>query len=136
MDAMVSCDGPAHIGRTERLRAPDPLAAEGDPSAAPSRRAVAPAAGGLDPQPLAGAERPRGLRLDLGVPDEVASHRAVPAAVGARWRVTAPLGQQRVRHVLERLDLADDAVAAAALAVAAGVASHRVLDHSQRELEL
>src|SRR4051812_30538012 len=65
-------------------------------------RAVSPAAGGLDPKPLACPERPRGLRLHLDVTDEVASHRSVPAAVGSRRRVTAALGQQRVRHVLER----------------------------------
>src|SRR3712207_6853619 len=43
---------------------------------------------------------------------------------------------QRVRHVLERLDLAHDAVAAPVGAVAARIPAHRVSRHAQRELEL
>src|SRR5215211_1131832 len=149
---MVSCDARAHIGWMERPVAPDPLRRPGDPSggsqavlsdsadaslrqtttgggALPPGRAVSPASRGLDPQPLAGPECPRGLRSHLVAPDEVAPERAVPAALCPRRRVTAALGQQRVRHVLERLDLADDPVAAAVLAVAAGVAAHRIPRH-------
>src|SRR3954452_19679617 len=46
------------------------------------------------------------------------------------------LRDQRVAHVRERLDLADDAVTAAMRPVAAGAAADRVLDRADRELAL
>ena len=91
---------------------------------------------GLDSQAIAGAERTGGLRRQLVAVQQVAAALAVRAAVGAGRRVPAALGEQRVAHVGQRLDLAHDAVAAAVLAVAAAAPAQRVLDRAQRELQL
>ena len=45
-------------------------------------------------------------------------------------------GEDRVVHVVERLELADDAVATAMAPGSAAAAADRVLDDAQRELEL
>ena len=66
------------------------------------------------------------LRRQLLAVEQVAPARARLAAVRARRRVAAALGDERVGHVLERLDLAHDAVAAAVLAGAARAAAQRV----------
>ena len=58
------------------------------------------------------------------------------AAAGARRGVAAALGDQRVGHRRERLELAHDAVAAAMRARAARAAADRVARDAQRELEL
>src|SRR4051794_39548377 len=74
---------------------------------------------GLDSQPVAAPERTGGLRGDLVTVDEVATGGARIAPVRALRPVPAPLGDQRVGHLLERLDLANHAVAAALRAGAA-----------------
>ena len=70
-------------------------------------------AGGLDPQALAGRERAGRLGLDRPAVEQIDADGPVLPAVGAARRVTAALGDQRELHRLERLELADDAVAAA-----------------------
>src|SRR4051812_23736494 len=74
--------------RTPRAALPSPVAS---PAGRPQAQAPARAQ-------LAGR-----LRGPLLAGDEVAPGRAVRAAVGARRRVAAALGEQRPRHVLERL---------------------------------
>src|SRR5215207_2963557 len=81
----------------------------------------------LDSQLLPAEELARGLRLELGAVQQVAPARAVVAAICARWSVPAALGQQRIGHGLERLELAHDAVAAALRARAAAATADRVL---------
>ena len=76
------------------------------------------------------------LRRQLLAVEQVAPARAGLAAVGAGRRVAAALGEQRVAHRRERLELAHDPVAAAVLAVAAGAAPQRVAHDAQRELQL
>src|SRR3954453_3453995 len=87
----------------------------------------------LDSQPIAGAQCTGGLRRQLVPVQQVATARAVAAAVRAARRMPPPLGQGRVAHAVERLDLADAAVAAGVLAVPAAVPPQRVLDRAQRE---
>src|SRR3954447_13123998 len=94
---------------------------------------VASSAGGLEAQPLAGAQLPGGLRRDLAAVDEVAPDRAVGSAVGPGGRGPAALGKQREGHVLQRLALAHDAVAAAEAPGAAAAAAQLVARHAQRE---
>src|SRR4051812_16806830 len=96
---------------------------------------MAASAGGLDAQPLTGAQPTGGLRRDLLTADEVAPGGAVAAALGAPRPRAPPLGDQRVGHALQRPDPADDAAPAAMGAVAAGAPADRVLDDAQRELE-
>src|SRR5687767_12028776 len=86
----------------------------------------------LDSQPIAGPEATRRLRLELLAIEQVATALAVAAAVGPAWRVAAPLREQRVAHVGQRLDLADDAVAPGVPPVAAAAPAHCVLDRAQR----
>src|SRR5688572_30615183 len=90
----------------------------------------------LDPQPLTGAQAAARLRLQLLAVEQVAAPLARLPARRARRGVAAALGQQGVAHVLQRLDLAHDALAAAVRAASTGVAAQRVADHAQRELEL
>ena len=79
----------------ERPRRRDPLRGRARASV-PARGAVAAAAGRLDAQAVARAQRARRLRLELLAVEQVAPARAVLAAVGARRRVAAALGDQRV----------------------------------------
>src|SRR5436309_14554443 len=90
----------------------------------------------LDTQPVTGAQPPRRLGRQLFAVEEVAPGPARRAPVRPRRRVAPALGDQGVLHLLERLDLAHDAVAAAKAARAPASAAHRVLDDAQRELEL
>src|SRR3954447_9452915 len=101
-----------------------------------SRLAMSTTSRGFDPQTVTGSQATGRLRFDVLAVDAVAAARARLAAVGAARGGAAALGQQRVGHVAEGLELADDAVAAALLAVPAGVAPDRVLDGAQRELQL
>src|SRR3954453_11122473 len=80
----------------------------------------------LDPQPLTRPQATAGLRGQLLAVQEVAPLRARLAAVRAGRRVAAALGEQRVVHLGERLELAHHAVAALVRAVAAGAAADRV----------
>src|SRR5829696_4537067 len=91
---------------------------------------------GLDPQPLAAPQATGRLRGKLVAVEQVAPRLARLPAGRARRGVPAALGQQRVAHVRERLELPHHAVAAAMLAVAAGAAPQLVADDAQRELEL
>src|SRR3954453_12374202 len=90
----------------------------------------------LDPQTLTGAQATRRPRLELLAVQQVAAPLTRLTAVGARRRVASTLGEQGVAHVGERLELADDPVAAAVRAAAAGAAPQGVARHAQRELEL
>ena len=90
----------------------------------------------LDSQPVAGMEVARRLRRQLLAVDEVLTPRARLATIGARRRMAAALGDQRVAHLGERLELAHHAVAAARAPRAARAAAQRVLDRAQRELQL
>src|SRR4051794_33283692 len=118
------------------------LAAIGSPmiprprNATRSGFAMSATSGGLDSQPVAAPQSTGGLGRRLVAVHEVAARGAWLASGGALRPVTAALGDERVGHLLERLDLADHAVAAAMPAFAAGTAAHRVLDGAQRELEL
>src|SRR2546423_7098606 len=98
--------------------------------------AMSATSGGLDSQPVAAPQRTGGLRRHLVAVHEVAARGTGLAAMGALRAVAAALGYQRVGHLLERLDLADHAVAAVVPARTARVAPHRVFDRAQRELEL
>src|SRR4051812_48258264 len=89
----------------------------------------------LDTQALPGCKLASDLRLELGAVQQVASARAVAAAGGAWWGMAPALGQQRIGHRLERLELAHDAVAATPRARAAAAAPDRVLHDAHRELE-
>src|SRR5215208_7145584 len=75
---------------------------------------------GLDSQPVAGLQRSRCLRRQLVAVDEVPTLRAGLATIRARRGVPAPLRDQRVAHLGERLQLAHHAVAAAPAARPAG----------------
>src|SRR4051794_19537938 len=91
---------------------------------------------GLDAQPVAGAQGTGGLARDLFSVHEVAARLSRLAAAGARRGVPAALGDQRIAHVGERLNLTHHAVAAAVATGAARPAAHRVLHGAQRELQL
>src|SRR5439155_24287322 len=67
----------------------------------------------LDPQPPARPQDAGRLRRRLLAVDQVPARLARRSARGARRCVAAALGDQRVAHLRERLELADDAVAAA-----------------------
>src|SRR4051812_50008343 len=96
-----------------------------------SRFAMSATSWGLDPQPVAAPQSTGGLGRDLVAVHEVAPAGARLAAGGAARRVAAALGDQRPAHLVERLDLAHHAVAAALGAPAARVAPHRVLHPAQ-----
>src|SRR5690242_6255844 len=102
----------------------------------PRRAPVSTPAWGLDAQVVARLQRAGCLRLELVAVQEVAAGPARLAARRTRRRVPAPLGDQGEAHLVERLQLAHDAVAAVVIAAAAGASSHGVLDRSQRELQL
>src|SRR4051794_20451487 len=80
----------------------------------------------LDRQSLPGPQATRRLRRQLVAVEQVAPARPGLAAVRTRRPVAAALGEQRVAHVGERLDLADDPVASAVLPAAARPAPDRV----------
>ena len=88
------------------------------PAAAAASRCADAARRAASPSPSARAPR---RRAGCG-PARPASPPSAPGG-----RVAAALGDERVRHLLERLDLADDAVAAAVRARAARAAAQRVL---------
>ncbi len=68
--------------------------------------------GSLDSKSVAGAKLAGGLRPELLPVQEVPATGAGPAALRA-WRgMAAALGDERVAHPLERLDLADHALPA------------------------
>src|SRR5215203_3420121 len=106
---------------------PNPTNPTGSPKSATSRR--------LYPQSLAAPQATARLRRQLLAVEQVAPARAGFAAGGAR-RGVAALGQQRELHLLQRLELAHDAVAAALPAGAARTAPDGVAGDAQRELEL
>src|SRR3954452_19191877 len=91
-------------------------------------RSVPATAGRLYPQPVAGLQGARRLRRQLVAVQQVAAGLARLAAVRAGRRVAAALGDQRVAHLVECLQLAHHPVAAAELAVTARPPPHRVLD--------
>src|SRR4051812_815453 len=98
--------------------------------------AMSATSGGLDSQPVAAPERTGGLRRHGFAVHEVEALGARLATGGTLRRVAAALGDQRVRHVRQGLDLAYHAVAAAVYARPARVAAHGVLDSAEGELEL
>src|SRR5215210_2127774 len=98
--------------------------------------AISATSGRLDPQPVSRLEGARRLRLQLRPVQQVPTRRALLAARRSGRRVSAALRDERVAHLGERLQLADDAVAAAPAPGAARAAPERVLDRTQRELEL
>src|SRR5688572_11457231 len=99
-----------------------------------SRSAMAASSRGLDPQAHARPQATRRLRGQLLAVEQVAPARAGLAPVRAARRVAPALGEQREAHLVERLQLAHDAVAAAVAAGAAGVAADGVLDNTHGEL--
>src|SRR5829696_8550985 len=98
--------------------------------------APAASAGCLDAQDVAGLEVAGRLRRQLLAVQEVASHCARVAAALAARRNGASLGQQRQPAGLECLELADDAVAAAAPARTARAVAYLVAADAQRVREL
>src|SRR5262245_10360456 len=101
-----------------------------------SPSAISATSGGLDAQPVSGAERARRLRRQLVPVQQVPTRRARLAALGAGRGVAAALRDQREAHLVERLELAGDAVAAAVAAGAPRAVAARVRNRPQRELEL
>src|ERR1700690_654690 len=91
------------------------------------------ASGRFDAQPLPGAQRARDLAWQWLAVERVAPGRSRLAPGGAPRGVPAALGDQREGHLLQRLQLADHAVAAARVPGAAGAAPARVLHDAQRE---
>src|SRR5829696_3339063 len=90
----------------------------------------------LDSQPVAGLQGSRRLRRQLVAVDQVPTPSARLATVGPRRGVPAPLRDQRVAHLRERLELAHHTVAAAIAPGPAGAAAKRVLHRPEREFEL
>src|SRR5438105_4132640 len=86
--------------------------------------AVAAAARRLDPEALAGGERSHRLGRQLLSVEQVAASRSGLATARTPRAVAAPLREQRVLHLLERLDLPDHPVAAPMTARPAGAAAH------------
>ena len=97
---------------------------------------MAASSGGLEPEPVTDAQATCRLGAQLLAVEQVAPRCAGLSAVGARRGVTPALGDERVLHLRERLDLADDAVAPVVAPGAAAAAPARVLDDAQRELDL
>src|SRR4051812_16234105 len=89
--------------------------------------AISATSGGLDSQPVAAPQRTCGLGRDLLAVHEVAPGLARLASVRALRPVAAALGDQRVRHLVQGLELAHHAVAAAVLPGPAGTPADRVL---------
>src|SRR5215212_9631389 len=75
--------------------------------------AISATSGRLDAQPVSRLEGARRLCRQLLPVQQVPTRRAVLAALRAGRRVAAALGDQGVAHLGERLQLADDPVAAA-----------------------
>src|SRR3954454_21668501 len=92
--------------------------------------------GGRDSQPLPAPQPTDALRRYLLAIDEIPPGGARLAACRPLRPVAAALGDERVRHLVQGLELAHDAVAAAMPAAASGPAPHGVLDGPQRELQL
>src|SRR3954451_5742445 len=90
----------------------------------------------LDSKSVARAERAGRLARQLLAVDQVPTPGAGLATVRSRRGVAAALGDQRIAHLGQRLQLADHAVAAGLAAGAARAAPQRVLDRTQRELQL
>src|SRR4051794_39390194 len=90
--------------------------------------AMSATSGGLDSEPVAAPQRTGGLRADLLAVHEVDARGARLAAGGTLRAAPAALGDQRVGHLLERLDLAHHAVTATVGAGAARSAPYRVFD--------
>ena len=91
---------------------------------------------GLDSQPVAGAQRAEALPGNSSP-----FSRFLPGAPGSPpstpgGAVAAPLGDQRVAHLVERLELAGHAVAAARRPAPPESRRSAYLDGAQRELEL
>src|SRR5947207_1300680 len=122
---MVGYDACPHIGHLERLFGADPLLALRGPLTCAARR--------TNLQLLPAEKGPRGLRRQHFAVEQIAAGGAVRAALRAGWGVPAALGQQRVRHRFEGLDLADHAVAATVGTGAAAAAPDRVPNDAQRE---
>src|SRR6266545_7022727 len=130
--------GPPMMPRPQKAtRRPAP--APGDARCAAmssSAPAISATSGRLDPQPVSGAEGAGRLRRQLVPVQEVPTRRAGLAALRAGRSVAAALGDEREAHLVECLELADDAVAAALPSRPAGAPPERVPDRPQRELEL
>src|SRR5215212_490114 len=125
--------GPPMIPRPQKAtrRAPAPGGARCAAMASSLSLAISASSRGLDAQPVSGPEGARRLRRQLLPVQQVPTRRAVLAAVRAPRPEAPALGDQGVAHLVERLELADDAVAAAMRAAAAGAAPQRVLDRAQ-----
>src|SRR5215218_6739759 len=95
--------------------------------------AMSATSGGLDSQPVSGAERSRRLGRQLVPVQQVPTRPARLPAVRARGRVAAALRDERVAHLVERLQVTHHAVAAALAPRPAGATPERVLDRAQRE---
>src|SRR5829696_7759572 len=78
-----------------------------------SSSAISAASRGLDSQSVAGLQGSRCLCRQLVAVDEVPTPSALLATVGPRRRVPASLGDERVAHLGQHLELSDHAVAAA-----------------------
>src|SRR3954464_13008523 len=79
----------------------------------PTLSAISAASRCLDPQSLAGAQRPARLGRQFFPVKQVAPARARLPAGGAGWTMPPALGEQREVHLGQRLELADDTIAAA-----------------------
>src|SRR5688572_32823414 len=93
--------------------------------------AISATSGGLDSQPVSGTEGARRLRRQLFPVQQVPAGGSGLAPLGAGRRVAAALGDEREAHLLERLQLAHDAVSAPVRAGAARPVPERVLDGAQ-----
>src|SRR5262249_20933126 len=98
--------------------------------------AVPTATAGLDRDDVSRPQVDGRLRWKLATVEEVAARRAVLAPVAAARRALAPLAQDREPAVLERAQLADDAVAAAMRAAATATETQRVALDTERVREL
>src|SRR6266487_7141315 len=96
--------------------------------------APAAAARRLDPQPVAGLELALALRRQGLAVQRVGARRTVAARGAAARRMPPALGDQREAHRRQRLELANDAVAAAMAAAAAAPAPEPELADPQGEL--
>src|SRR5215207_757928 len=88
------------------------------------RGAVSAPAGGLDPKPVPGTKLTFALRRYRVPVEEVEAGRPRSAALSPAWTMAAALRDQRVAHRRGRLELSNDALAAAVRPGTAGSASH------------
>src|SRR3989440_2004937 len=95
-----------------------------------------PAAGRFDTEALALAQRPGGLAWQRPPVERVApaGARLTPRCAGRA--VAAALGDEREAHLLERFELAHDAIAAAVASGAARAAAHGVAHHAHGKFAL